>query len=155
MAPKKSSELSDVQKTYKKKLRQERYDYYEKLGNPLTRLAKAGIKAAPKAAKAAIKYAPGVGAARALAKARPTTGASIAGARPKINKEQAMVASNRYQAQAPKKPRKVKITNVSATSSYPKEITNLRSFSQNAKIVEIKPKRTKKLPVKASKKINK
>jgi hypothetical protein len=153
MAPKKSSELSDVQKTYKKKLRQERYDYYEKLGNPLTRLAKAGIKAAPKAAKAAIKYAPGVGAARALAKARPTTGASIAGARPKINKEQAMVASNRYQAQAPKS-KKVKITG-SASSSYPKEITNMRSFSQNAKIVEIKPKRTKKLPVKASKKINK
>jgi hypothetical protein len=154
MAPKKSSELSDVQKTYKKKLRQERYDYYEKLGNPLTRLAKAGMKAAPKAAKAAIKYAPGVGAARALAKARPTTGASIAGARPKINKEQAMVASNRYQAQAPKKPRKVKITG-SVSASYPKEITNMRSFSQNAKTVEIKPKSTKKLPVKASKKINK
>jgi hypothetical protein len=153
MAPKKASELSDVQKTYKKKLRQERYDYYEKLGNPLTRLAKAGIKAAPKAAKAAIKYAPGVGAARALAKARPTTGASIAGARPKINKEQAMVASNRYQAQAPKS-KKVKITG-SVSASYPKEITNLRSFTQNAKIVEIKPKSTKKLPVKASKKINK
>jgi len=154
MAPKKSSELSDVQKTYKKKLRQERYDYYEKLGNPLTRLAKAGIKAAPKAAKAAIKYAPGVGAAKALAKARPTTGASIAGARPKINKEQAMVASNRYQAQAPKS-NKVKITG-SGSASYQKKLVATPSMRGSiAKTVEIKPKSTKKLPVKASKKINK
>ena len=116
----------------------------------------AATRAAKATAKLLIKTSPPGAAARMIAKANATKGAGskLNAAPRKINKEQAMVASNRYQAQAPKKPRKVKITG-SVSASYPKEITNMRSFSQNAKIVEIKPKSTKKLPVKASKKINK
>ena len=115
----------------------------------------AATRAAKATAKLLIKTSPPGAAARVIAKANATKGAGskLNAAPRKINKEQAMVASNRYQAQAPKS-KKVKITG-SVSASYPKEITNMRSFSQNAKTVEIKPKRTKKLPVKASKKINK